>query len=102
MRINPSGMSVTQTVQTLTATIDKTLVAVNPNRKYLAIANIGTGLVSLAFDTAAVAGSGWPIAPAAGAGQQGGEMVWEASSITTQAVHAISTAGSTVVVLEGV
>lgn len=102
MRIHPAGMSINQTVVSLSANSDTTLVAANHNRKYLAICNIGTGLVSLAFDQAATAGSGWPLAAAMGAGQQGGEMVWEASAITQQAVHGISTLGSTVVVLEGI
>jgi hypothetical protein len=91
-----------QSVVTLTATVDNTIVAANPLRKYLAIVNIGTGLVTLAFDQAAVAGSGWPLAAAGGAGQQGGAIVFEASALPMNAIHAISTAGSSVVVIEGV
>ena len=102
MRIHPAGMSVVQTVVTLTATVDATIVAANSNRKYLAIININTGLATLAFDTAAVAGQGWPLSAAASAGDQGGAVVFEASAITQQAVHAISTAGTTLVVLEGI
>ena len=102
MRIHPTGMSIVQTVVTLTATVDAVLVAANPNRKYLALCNVNTGLVTLAFDKAAVAGSGWPLGEAGSAGDQGGAIVFESSGVTTQAVHGISTAGSTVVVLEGI
>ena len=98
----PRGMSVKQTVVTLTAATDTTLAAANPLRKYLAVCNINTGLVSLAFDKAAVAGQGWPLSGASSAGDQGGAMIWESSAVTTQALHGISTAGSTVVVLEGI
>lgn len=90
-----------QSVVTLTAAVDATIVAANPLRKYLAIGNIGTGLVTLAFNQAAVAGQGWPLGAAAGAGDQGGSITFEASAMPMGAVHAISTAGSTVVVLEG-
>jgi len=100
----PHGMSVVQTVVTLTAATNTTLVAANPLRKYLAVCNIGTGLVSLAFGTAsvAVAGSGWPLAAAGSAGDQGGALIFESSVLPMQAVKGISTAGSTVVVLEGI
>jgi len=98
----PVGMAVRQTVVTLTAATDTTVVAANPSRKYLAICNIGTGLASLAFDQAAVAGQGWPLSAAGSAGDQGGAIFFEASMLTRQAIHAISTAGSTVVVLEGI
>ena len=102
MHITPAGMSINQTVVTLTANTDTVLVAKNVNRKYLAIMNISTGLVSLAFDTTAVATSGWPLAEASSLGEQGGAIVFESSAVTFQAVHGISVAGSTVVVLEGI
>lgn len=91
-----------QSVVTLTAATDATVVAANPLRKYLAIANIGTGLATLAFDAAATAGSGWPLAEAASAGEQGGAIIFEASAMPLNAIHAISTAGTTLVVIEGV
>lgn len=90
-----------QTVVSLTAATDTTLVAANPLRKYLAICNIGTGLVSLAFNVAAVAGQGWPLAEAASSGEQGGSFIFEASAVPMGEIHGISTAGSTVVVIEG-
>jgi hypothetical protein len=95
-------MAVKQSVVTLTAATDTQLVAANPMRKYLALVNIGTGLASLAFDVAAVAGQGWPLSAASTAGDQGGAIFFEASAVTKQAVHAISTAGTVIVVLEGV
>lgn len=97
-----NGVTINQTVVSLTAATDTTLVAANPLRKYLAIVNIGTGLVSLAWNTAAVAGQGWPLTAAGVAGDQGGALIFEASAMPFGAVHGISTAGSTVVVLEGV
>lgn len=96
-----NGVTINQTVVSLTAATDTTLVAANPNRKYLAIVNIGTGLVSLAWNQAATAGQGWPLTAAASAGDQGGALIFEASSMPIGEVHGISTAGSTVVVLEG-
>jgi hypothetical protein len=89
------GVSITQTVVALTAGADATLIAANPKRRFLAVANIGTNPATLAFDVAAVAGQGWPLAA-------GASFPWDGASVPTNALHAISTAGSTVVVLEGV
>lgn len=102
MRIHPAGMSIAQTVVALSAAQDTTIVAANPNRKYLAICNIGTSLATLAFDKAAVAGSGWPLGAADISGGQGGAVFFEASGVPQQAVHAISTVGTTLVVMEGI
>lgn len=97
----PAGMQIKQTVLTLTAATDTPLVVFNPMRKYLAIANIGTGLATLGFDAVAVANSGYPMSPAASLGAQGGGLVWEAGAVPFNGIHAISTAGTTIVVLEG-
>ena len=97
--VAPSSMKLTQTVVTLDAGVDTTLGS-NVGRRYLCVMNIGTGLVSLAFDRAAVAGAGWPLDGASSSGHQGGSMCWESSAVAASVVHAISAAGSTVVVLE--
>lgn len=98
--IAPSGVPVTQTVVTLVAGVD-TILGSSRSRRYLCLMNIGTGLVTLGFDQAAVAGAGWAIEGTSAAGHQGGSMCWESATVAASAVHGISAAGSTVVVLEG-
>ena len=94
-------ITITQTVVSV-GTTDTVLVAANPSRKYLALCVIGTTGVSLAFNQVATLNSGWPLAPASALGTQGGQFVWESTGITTDAIHAISSAATTVVVMEGV
>ena len=98
--VSPSSVPITQSVVTLAAGSDAILGS-NTGRRYLCLMNIGTDLRTLAFDQAAVAGSGWALEGAAAAGHQGGSMCWDGTSVAGSVVHAISTAGSTVVVLEG-
>lgn len=97
--VAPSAAATPQKIVTLAAGTDTVLGSAG-GRRYLCVMNIGTGLVTLGFDQAAVAGSGWALAPATAAGQQGGAMCWEASLVTVSVVHAISAAGSTVALLE--
>lgn len=96
----PANRTLTQTVTTLNAAQDATL-GTAAGRTYLCLMNIGTGRISLGFDQAAVDGSGWALAAATAAGNQGGSQCWESGVVASNAVHAISAAGSTVVVLEG-
>ncbi len=98
--ITPARIATTQAVVTLAAGVDNTLGS-NASRRYLCLMNIGTGLVNLGFDQPAVAGAGWALEGASASGHQGGSMCWESSSVTASIVHAISAAGSSVVVLEG-
>jgi hypothetical protein len=98
--VAPSSVPVDQTVVTLAANTDAILGS-RTGRRYLCLMNIGTDLVTLAFDQAAVAGSGWALEGAAAGGHQGGSMCWEGTSVAGSVVHAISAAGSTVAVLEG-
>src|SRR5260370_391693 len=95
----PSSLPVTQSVVTLAGGTD-TILGASTSRRYLCLMNIGTGLITLAFDQAAVSGAGWAMEPAGAAGHQGGAMCWESATVTASAVHAISAAGSTVGVLE--
>jgi hypothetical protein len=98
--VTPSRLSMTQSVVTLAAGVD-TVLGSSASRRYLCLMNIGTGLVSLGFGRTAVADSGWALEGASADGHQGGSMCWEASVVMSSVVHAISAAGSTVVVLEG-
>jgi len=98
--VAPSSVPISQSVVTLAAGIDAILGS-SAGRRYLCLMNIGADLVTLAFDQPAVAGSGWPLEPASASGHQGGSMCWESSVIAGSAVHAISQAGSSIVVLEG-
>ena len=98
--VAPSSVPIKQTVVTLAAGTDATLGA-STSRRYLCLMNIGTGLVTLAFDQAAVAGSGWALEGATTSGHQGGSMCWDNAIVAASTVHAISAAGSTIAVLEG-
>lgn len=99
----PLSVSMTQTTVTLGAGADGLLVAdanTTP-RKHISVMNIGTGQVSLAFGGAATAGQGISLDPASTDGGQGGGYSWEMMTIPSNAIHAISTAGSRVVVTVG-
>ena len=69
--VAPSGVPIVQTVIATPAGND-TVLGSSPSRRYLCLMNIGTGLVTLAFDQMAVAGSGWALEGATTAGHQGG------------------------------
>jgi hypothetical protein len=98
--VAPSSLPITQTVVTLAAGVDA-ILGTATSRRYLCLMNIGTGLVNLGFDAPAAASAGWALEGASDAGHQGGAMCWENSIVAAGVVHAISAAGSTVVVLEG-
>ena len=97
----PMAVAVTQTVQTLGADTDVTLTGTGGPLRMLCVMNIGTGLVNLAFDAAATAGTGWALNAAGGAGQAGGSICWNSGVVPSNVVHARSLAGSTVVTLVG-
>lgn len=102
LTIRPGALTITQTVVTLAAATNTQLLAANASRRYLLIVNIGTGDAWLAFgSTAAVAATGYPLPAAAAAGGQGGGYSCDASTVPSGAIQAISTAGTTLVVLEG-
>ena len=98
--VAPTSLPLAQTVIALPANTD-TVLGSSTSRRYLCLMNIGTGLVTLGFDAAAVAGSGWALEGATTAGHQGGSMCWDGATVAAGAVPAISAAGSTLVVLEG-
>lgn len=92
------GMTITSTVVTLTAATDATVAAANPYRKYLAIVNIGgTNPATLNFNAAAVAGQGWLLSTNGTT-----KLEFASGVVPVGAVHAISTSGTTLVVLEGI
>ena len=98
--VAPTSLPLAQSVIALPANTDIVLGS-GISRRYLCLMNIGAGLVTLGFDAAAVAGSGWALEGATTAGHQGGSMCWDGAIVVAGAVHAISAAGSTLVVLEG-
>jgi len=98
--VAPSGVPIAQSVVAAPAGSD-TILGSSTSRRYLCLMNIGTGLVTLAFDQAAVAGSGWALEGATTIGHQGGSMCWDNAIVAASTVHAISAAGSTIAVLEG-
>jgi len=92
---------ISQTVVTLTPGADVIVAPARP-RSYLAIMNIDRSDATLNFDKASVAGSGWILTAAYVSGAQGGGMTWgSGEGVPVNAVHAISTAGTRLVVLEG-
>lgn len=97
----PTAVLVTQTAQTLTAATSAPLTGTGAGIRMLCVQNIGTGLVTLNFDAAAVAGTGYALNAAGGAGQGGGSICWNGDTVPRSVVHAISTAGSVVAVLVG-
>ena len=98
--VAPSNVPIKQTVVALASNTDTPLGS-STSRRYLCLMNIGAGLLSLNFDAAAVAASGWALAGVSVAGHQGGAMCWESAIVAGSVVHGISAAGTTVVVLEG-
>ena len=98
--VAPTSLPLAQSVIAIPANTD-TVLGSSTSRRYLCLMNIGTGLVTLGFDAAAVAGSGWALEGATTAGHQGGSMCWDGATVAAGTVHAISAAGSTLVVLEG-
>src|SRR5438128_626343 len=98
--VAPTSLALAQTVIAVPANTD-TLLGSSISRRYLCLMNIGAGLVTLGFDQAAVAGSGWALEGATTSGHQGGSMCWDGAIVAANSVHAISAAGSTLVVLEG-
>lgn len=95
----PAGLKMTQTVVTLSAGVDTALN--NTGGQYLTIQNIGTSRATLNFGAAAVADNGLALSAAATAGDQGGVITFETCCIPGNALRAISTVGTTLVVLEG-
>jgi hypothetical protein len=98
--VSPSSVPISQSVVALAAGSDA-IVGSSADRHYLCLMNIGTDLVTLAFDQPAVAGAGWALEGASADGHQGGSMCWDGTTVASSVVHAVSAAGSTIVVLEG-
>lgn len=102
MSSTSSPVTIVQSETVLAPATDATIVPASTAtpRKYLCLQNIGANPVNLAFDTAATAGQGLTLDPAA-SGSQGGSVCWESGTVPSNAIHGISTAGSTVVTLVG-
>lgn len=98
----PAQLTWTQTAIALPAGTSTQIVAANPLRKGLRWMNVGTNpMTAVPGAGPAVAGLGMNYNGAAGAGQQGGADTFPGDT-SGQAFQAISTAGTTVVVWEGV
>lgn len=78
------------------------LAPLRPSRSHLSLQNIGTGDLTVGFESAALtSGAGWVVPPAAANGQAGGSLVFSDKTTPYDSVFAVSTAGTTVVVMEG-
>ncbi len=89
-----NAVTMTQTSVVVTAS-STALLPINTNRRYLAVMNTGSGDAYLGIGGAAVAGQGWLLSA------NGGGMVWEGTGVLSNAITAISNAGTTIVVIEG-
>lgn len=78
------------------------VIAANANRKTLDLINTGTGTIYFGITSAVNASTGWPMAPAGSANDQGGSYQWSLGHAPPGALYVFSTAGSTVIVKEGV
>lgn len=94
---------IVQTNVTLSAGVASgQIVAASNSRVSLAIQNTGTGSATIGFGSAPTAGLGLSLDPAAAINGQGGSRVWDGTDrIPSDAIYAISTAGSTLVIIEG-
>lgn len=99
----PQSVAITQITPTLSAGIDATIVAdaTTTPRKHISIMNISTGAVSLNFGSAATAGQGITLGPAAADGGQGGGYSFDGMTVPSNAIHAISAAGTRLAVIVG-
>lgn len=98
---NINNMSLRQTVVVLGAGVATQIVASNLRRAYLLIEDIGANDINLDYDKAPVAGLGTTLSPG-GLGKQGGFLEFKVPCpIPTNAVWAISAAGSTIALTEG-
>jgi hypothetical protein len=81
------------------------IIPANTNRASLMLQVTGTAPATFGFGVAPVAGQGLSLDGASVAGGQGGSRLWELSSndhVPYDAIWAISTVGTTIVVIEGV
>ena len=108
----------TTTAASLSPGVAKQLVGPNNNRNELTIQVTGTGSATIGFGSApTAAGLGLTLAGASAAGGQGGSRVWAlpahnphfdkyyerkdtGDAVPSQSIWAISTAGTTIVVIE--
>lgn len=96
------GNNIAQTVVTVPATTSTQVIAARADRSFLSLVNIGTGDAWLSFNsTPATVNGGWPLMGAASLGQQGGGYVWDGTIVPVVSLNVYSTAGTTIVVMEG-
>lgn len=78
------------------------IVPASTARVSLTIQNTGTGSATIGFGSAPTAGLGLSLDPASAAAGQGGSRVWDGSDrVPSDAIYAISTAGTTLTIIEG-
>lgn len=94
----------TTTAKTLAAATSALVINQNSSRNYLLLQNTGLNPATFTFGSgAAVAAAGLSLDPASAAGGQGGSIVFDSQfgNVPSDSVHAISTAGTTIVAIEG-
>lgn len=88
------------TIRTVTLPAGASTQVFTPGYRLRGIVNIGTGLATITAVSPAVANQGWPLAAASAAGDQGGGLSFDNGVRPAAPLYAISTAGTTLVVLE--
>lgn len=89
----------TSTNATVAANTAVTLLPANTSRRNFRIMNIGTGIAHYGYASAVAPSKGWPVASASTVGDQGGGD--EDTAPSTGAIYGVSSAGTTLVIIEG-
>lgn len=95
-----ANMSLVQTVVTLSPGVVTSIIPRNALRNYLCIQNVGSNDLQFGFTNTLVAGNGTTLSPG-GLGKQGGFFLWERNWVPDNSIYAVSTTGTTIIVLEG-
>lgn len=97
---SPAAVAYTDTVKSLSAASDTTLLSATAGLKSVCLMNIGTNPATFTNGaSAAVVGNGQALSPAAGTGFQGGGYCFPLPP--TNAIHGISALGTTIIVTVG-
>jgi hypothetical protein len=97
----PIQVAMTSTPITLAPAAGAPLVDANLRRAYLAVQVTGANPATVDFGAIPTAGAGITLDGGTGAATQGGSWEW-VFSIPTEALYGFSTAGTTIVVIEGI
>lgn len=93
--------TISANIMTVTLSAGSAQKVASATDRIVAIVNIGTGRATLGNTSSVVDGVGYPLAPAASAGDQGGGISFTEGTTLANNLYAVSTVGTTLVVFEG-